>query len=157
MCRSTSHLPRIPPDAGFCHCKSHPNEIMSDNPSSRRPAPFTLRLTPEERSRLEQDAGHLSLSAYVKSCLFDGTAAPVRTRTRFPVRDQAALSAALARLGQTRIGNNLNQLARAANVGALYLTPELEGELREACSAIVELRALLVAAVGLIDGKSEGP
>lgn len=62
----------------------------------------------------------------------------------------------LPRLGQSRIANNLNQLARAANVGALDLTPELEAELHEACAAVLEVRALLVAAVGLSDGTSSG-
>lgn len=129
---------------------------MSDERSFRRPAPFSLRLTPEERLRLEQDAGRQSVSAYIKSRLFNGAAAPVRTRGLSPVRDHAALASALARLGQSRIANNLNQLARAANVGALDLTPELEAELREACAAVVEVRSLLVAAVGLSDGPSSG-
>lgn len=105
---------------------------------------------------MEQDAGRQSVSAYIKSRLFNGAAAPVRTRGLSPVRDHAALASALARLGQSRIANNLNQLARAANVGALDLTPELEAELREACAAVVEVRSLLVAAVGLSDGPSSG-
>ncbi|WP_121119700.1 plasmid mobilization relaxosome protein MobC [Croceibacterium ferulae] len=126
---------------------------MSDKRSFRRPAPFSLRLTPEERLRLERDAGHQSVSAYIKSRLFDGAAAPVRTRGLSPV-DRAALAEALAKLGQSRIANNLNQLARAANVGALDLTPELEAELQEACAAVLDMRALLVQAVGLSEGRS---
>lgn len=129
---------------------------MSDLPSIRRPAPFSLRLTPEERLRLERDAGHLPVSAYIKSRLFDGPAAPVRTRGLSPVRDHTALASALARLGQSRIANNLNQLARAANVGALDLTPELEADLQEACAAVLDVRSLLVAAVGLSDGTASG-
>lgn len=129
---------------------------MTDFPSIRRPAPFSLRLTPEERLRLERDAGHQSVSAYVRFRLFDGAAASVGTRGVYPVRDHAALASALARLGQSRIANNLNQLARAANLGALDLTPELEAELHEACAAVLEVRSLLVAAVGLSDGSSFG-
>ena len=126
---------------------------MSDERSSRRPAPFSLRLTPEERLQLKQDAGHVAVSAYIKTRLFDGAAAPVRTRDLHPVKDRAALAEALAKLGQSRIANNLNQLARAANVGALDLTPELEAELHEACAAIAEMRSLLVQAVGLSEGQ----
>jgi len=125
---------------------------MSDERSSRRPAPFSLRLTPEERLQLERDAGHQSVSAYIKSRLL--AAVPVRARGLHPVKDRAALAEALATLGQSRIANNLNQLARAANVGALDLTPELEGELHEACAAVAEMRALLVQAVGLSEGRS---
>lgn len=101
---------------------------------------------------MERDAGHQSASAYIKSRLFGDATAPVRTRDLFPVRDHAALASALAKLGQSRIANNLNQLARAANLGALDLTPELEAELKEACAAVLEVRSLLVAAVGLSDG-----
>jgi len=127
---------------------------MSDERSSRRPAPFSLRLTPEERLQLERDAGHQSVSAYIRSRLFNDDASPVRTRGQSPIKDRAALAEALAKLGQSRIANNLNQLARAANVGALDLTPELEGELHEACAAVAEMRALLVQAVGLSEGRS---
>lgn len=128
---------------------------MTEQAPSRRPAPFSLRLTPEERAKLVSDAGHLSVSAYVKARLFDGAAVPVRTRGRFPVRDHAALAAALGKLGQLRIANNLNQLARAANMGALDLTPELQAELREACAHVAAIRALLVAALGL-SGSGDG-
>lgn len=125
---------------------------MSDQPSSRRPAPLSLRLTPEERLRLERDAAGQSLAAYVKTRLFDGTAGPIRTRGKFPVKDHAALSAVLGKLGQSRIANNLNGLARAAHVGALDLTPDLEAELREACAEIFAIRSLLVEALGLEAG-----
>ena len=127
---------------------------MSDQRSFRRPAPFSLRLTPEERLQLERDAGHQSVSAYIKSSLFDGSVAPVRTRGLHPVKDRAALAEALARLGQSRVANNLNQLARAASLGALDLTPELEAELHDACAAVAEMRALLVQAMGLSEGRS---
>ena len=132
-------------------------EAMSDQPSVRRPAPFSLRLTPEERLRLARDAGSLSVSAYIKTRLFGDAAAPVRTRGRHPVRDHAALATALGKLGQSRVANNLNQLARAANVGALDLTPELEAELHGACAAVAEMRALLMQAVGLVDSGSALP
>lgn len=36
-----------------------------------RPAPFSLRLTHEERSRLEYDAGDQPIGAYIRSKLFD--------------------------------------------------------------------------------------
>jgi hypothetical protein len=130
---------------------------MSDQPPIRRPAPFSLRLTPEERLRLARDAGNLSVSAYIKTRLFGGAAAPARTRGRHPIGDHAALAAALGKLGQSRVANSLNQLARAANVGAFDLTPELEAELHDACSAVAEMRALLMQAVGLVDSGSALP
>jgi hypothetical protein len=76
------------------------------------PSPFSLRLTFEERARLEQAAAGLSLGAYIRQRLFDGNAAPRRTRGKHPVKDHEALGRVLAELGRSRIANNLNQLAR---------------------------------------------
>lgn len=126
--------------------------IMPEPRSSRRPAPLSLRLTPEERLRLEHDAAGLSLSAYIKTRLFGDAAAPVRTRGKFPVRDHQALAAVLAQLGQSRIANNLNQLARAANAGVLDVTPEIEAELRNAVAEVAFIRQLLIDALGLSGG-----
>ena len=72
---------------------------------------------------------------------------PRRTRGKFPVKDQAALAKALALLGGSRLSQNLNQLARAVNIGALPVTPETEGQLREACRAVDEMRADLLRAI----------
>ena len=113
------------------------------------PATFTLRLTPEDRLRLEQDAAGLSLGAYIRLRLFDR--APPRRRARFPVRDQQALSKALAGLGQSRIPNNLNQLAAAANAGALPVTPDIEAELKEAVHHVADIRRMILAALNLAE------
>lgn len=116
-----------------------------------RPATFTLRLTPEDRLRLERDAAGMSLGCYVRWRLFDPANPPPRHRGKFPVKDHQALSAMLGKLGQSHIANNLNQLAKAANSGSLALTPELETELREALQGIAEMRGLLIDALGLAD------
>ena len=62
------------------------------------------------------------------------------------------LTALLAKLGQSKIPNNLNQLAKAVHSGSLVLTPDIEAELREAAADIAAMRAMLVAALGLSDG-----
>ena len=41
-----------------------------------------------------------------------------------------------AELGRTNVPNNLNQLTRAVNMGALMLTPEETATLLEACANI---------------------
>lgn len=88
-------------------------------PKPRRPAPLSLRLTPEDRERLESDAVGMSLGAYIRWRLFDPDRPPPRHRGKAPVKDHQALSAVLGQLGQSRIASNLNQLAKAANAGAL--------------------------------------
>ena len=86
--------------------------------------PFCFRLTPEERLRLEHDAGNMPLGAYVRSCIFAPGHGRQRRLGKRPVKDQQALSRVLAELGQTHIANNLNQLARAANSGSLPVCQE---------------------------------
>lgn len=110
-------------------------------------------MTADERARLERDAAGMSLGAYIRWRLFDPASPPPRKRGQFPVKDHAALSSALAKLAASRIASNLNQCAKAANSGSLVLTPDIEAELREALAAVIEMRAMLVAALGLEDAR----
>lgn len=121
---------------------------MNDRPN-QPPATFTLRLTPEDRKRLERDAAGMSLGSYVRWRLFDPDSPPPRHRGKFPVKDHQALSRVLAALGQSRIASNLNQLAAAAHIGALPTTPEIEADLAEAARHVALMREALIAALGL--------
>ncbi|WP_369157019.1 plasmid mobilization relaxosome protein MobC [Candidatus Thiodiazotropha sp. LNASS1] len=114
------------------------------------PSPFSLRLTFEERAALEQEAGHLPLGVYIRSKLFGGSEAPrkVRTRPRKPIKDDRAMASLLGGLGQSRIANNLNQLAKAVNTGSLPVTPDTEKAINEACSAVQDMRRRLMRALG---------
>lgn len=121
-------------------------------PSSPRSsyAPFSLRLSPEERARLEREAAGLSLGAYIRSRLFGADAAPPpKSRSKFPVKDHKALAQAIGLLGQSRIASNLNQLARAAHTGTLPVDGSMEVDLHEAVQAVADIRALLISALGL--------
>ena len=84
---------------------------------SRRPPPFSLRLTFEERAKIEADAAGMSLGGYIRSRLLDPDWIAPRRRGKFPVKDHRALAQLLAMLGQSRLANNVNQLAKAANTG----------------------------------------
>lgn len=114
-----------------------------------RPATFTLRLTPEDRGRLERDAAGMSLRAYVRWRLFDPDHPPLRQRGKFPVKDHEAIARVLAALSQSGIANNLNELATAAHIGALPVTPVVEADLREAVRHIAIMRQALMVALGL--------
>ncbi|MGE3992572.1 plasmid mobilization relaxosome protein MobC [Pseudorhodoplanes sp.] len=65
------------------------------------------------------------------------------------MKDGEPLGRLLALLGQSRIANNLNQLAKAANQGALPVTVEVEADLRAACAEVFEMRLLLLRALGI--------
>lgn len=119
----------------------------SSPPSSY--APFSLRLSPEERARLEHEAAGLSLGAYIRSRLFQTDTPPPKSRGKFPVKGHKALAQAIALLGQSRIASNLNQLARAAHTGTLPVDGSMEVDLHEAVQAVSDIRALLISALGL--------
>ena len=115
----------------------------------KRPAPFAIRLSRDERARLEGEAKGAPLGSYIKAKVL-GTTLPVRMRrTGLAVADREALAKVLALLGQSRLASNLNQLAHAANMGSLAVTPETEAELRSALADVHALRRLLMTALGL--------
>ena len=116
------------------------------------PPPFSLRLTYEERTRLDAERGDKSLAAYIRERLFGTDAAPRKRRGNSPVQDKEALGRMAGALGQSRLSQNMNQLAKAVNTGSLPVTPETEAELKEACREISEMRAELLAALGKVPG-----
>ncbi len=116
--------------------------------SKRSAIPYSLRLSQEERERLDRDAGDLPLAVYIRSRLFDDPT-PRKRRMKRPVKDHKLLAELLTKLGSSRISNNLNQLARAANSGSLLLMPEIEEELRQALADIAWMRKTLMKSLGL--------
>jgi len=122
---------------------------MTDDRSKRRDAPFSLRLSFEERAKLESRAGALPLASYIKSVVLDEEAPAYRQRRKPAEADQKLLAEVLACLGSSRLANNLNQLAKAANTGALYCDAETKSELARACDDVRAMRLLLMEALGL--------
>ncbi len=117
----------------------------------KKQPPFSLRLTFEERARLEELAGDMPLGAYIKRKVFNGKnlgTKRTRSRTRRPIKDEQKLAHVLAMLGQSRIANNLNQLAKAPNLGTLPVLPDTEGEIRHACADVAHMRCELLRALG---------
>ena len=116
------------------------------------PPPFSLRLTYEERARLDAERGSKTLAAYMRERLFGVDAAPRKKRGNSPVQDKEALGRMAGALGQSRLSQNMNQLAKAVNSGSLPVTPETEAEIKEACREISEMRVELLAALGKVPG-----
>ncbi|MEM8575694.1 MAG: hypothetical protein AAGF48_13805 [Pseudomonadota bacterium] len=125
--------------------------------AQKAPPPFSLRLTFEERARLEAAAKGAPLGAYIRAVLFDRELPkPQRRRRRRGTTNQRELAKVLAALGASRLSANVNQLAKAVNIGALPVTPETEAELQQACAEIREMRGALMAARGLEATASSG-
>ncbi|HEU0221596.1 MAG TPA: hypothetical protein VFR34_05215 [Paracoccaceae bacterium] len=105
--------------------------------------PFSIRLTQEERDRLEAEAKGKPLSAYTRERLLGDGTAPRKLR-RKPAADQALLAKVLGMLGQSRLANNLNQIAKAAHIGVLVVSPALIEDLENACRDIRIMRDALL-------------
>lgn len=73
-------------------------------------------------------------------------------RARRPIKDQEGLARVLAALGKSHIASNLNQLAKAVNIGVLPVTQEAERDIAGACLAVENMRRDLISALGLSDG-----
>jgi hypothetical protein len=122
---------------------------MSDAPNRIKPAsPLSIRFTEDEKARLRVLAGSKPLGRFVRERALGAETEP-RARADGPVKDAEPLGRLLALLGQSRLANNLNQIARAANQGSLPVTAEVEADLQQACAAIFEMRRLLLRALGL--------
>ncbi len=116
------------------------------NPKAKREAPFSLRLSFEERAALKKLAGKMPLGACIKAILKEAIAQNKGVPSS-PAMDTEALGRVLGALGSSRLSQNVNQLAKAVNTGTLPVTPETEAELKEACRAIAEMRADLMRAL----------
>lgn len=114
------------------------------DPKPKRPAPFCIRLSESERAQLERDAGGLPLGAYIKSRIFGPAGSGWSVKA-----DRQLLARLLAAFGQSRIANNIDELARASRSGSLPLTPEVDTALHRAVAEIAEMRRALMAALGL--------
>ncbi|MCA0371435.1 MAG: MobC family plasmid mobilization relaxosome protein [Proteobacteria bacterium] len=121
------------------------------NQGISNPPPFSLRLTFEERAGLEQEAGDMSLGAYIRSRLFDASRPAPKRRSKKPVKDHAALAQVLALLGKSHIANNINQLAKAANTGSLPVNIDTERALNDAVRDVANMRRVLLSALNLED------
>lgn len=117
----------------------------------RAPPPFSLRLTAEERESLLAQAGARPLGAFIRARLLGKEVRPRRQR-RQPTVDHEKLAAVLAGLGQSRLSQNLNQLAYAANCGTLDVSPDLTRALEAACADIRDMRNMLITALELKPG-----
>lgn len=118
-------------------------------PKKKRLPPLSFRATEEERALLREWAGSRPVGAYIRETLFGDQASPRRRKVRRPSVDQEALSKALALLGQSRLSSNMNQIAKAANMGALPVSPDLHEELNAACADVRQMRQALIEALDL--------
>ncbi len=121
----------------------------SQKPKPKRPAPISLRLTEEERARLEHEAQGISLSAYVRERLFGDVAQPRRTRGKHPVKDHAALARVLSALGRSNLADDLSTLQWSVCDGSFVVGEACEDAIMNACDDVRAMRHDLMRALGI--------
>jgi uncharacterized protein (DUF1778 family) len=110
-------------------------------------APISVRVTAEEKLRLQRAAGRSSLSDYIGARVL---VAEARLRASpAPNTNERQLAHVLAALGHSELAPTLRELLKAARIGALPATPETEETIRSACDATLEMRSALMNARGL--------
>ncbi|MCU7840903.1 MAG: MobC family plasmid mobilization relaxosome protein [Candidatus Thiodiazotropha sp. (ex Troendleina suluensis)] len=127
------------------------DENKSNN-SKKYPPPFSMRFTEDERKALETAAAGRPLAAYIRWLIFkeDMPAMPKkRTRGESASTDHKQLAKLLGALGKSRIANNINQLARAANSGSLPVNEDVLKSLFEAVRSISWMRKKLIEGLGI--------
>lgn len=110
---------------------------------------ISMRVTADERVRLEKEAAGISLSQFLRERVLDGQSKPRRTRGKFPVKDHEALARVLGRLGRSSLYTNLHRLLLAVEEGRVPLERDMAAELRHACAEVRIMRDDLVTALGL--------
>ena len=122
------------------------NKIASSKveAKAKREAPFSLRLSFDEMAALKKIAAGAPLGTCIKALLKDAINQG-KTVDRAP--NGEAVGRALGELGKSRLSQNLNQLAKAVNMGALPVTPETEAEIQDACRAVKDMRDALMDAL----------
>ncbi len=120
----------------------------ADPKKHKRPAPFSIRLSAEERASLERKAGSRPLGRYIRAKLLGDDETP-RKAARTPTIDYALLGQVLGMLGKSEQVSCLFLLLAAAEAERVRLGEAERQALDEACTDVREMRALLIRALGL--------
>lgn len=143
MTNSTKVINRLRPSEPFNAASFQDSGVEP----SKRPPPFSIRFTHKERQILVREAKGKPWAAHIREKLFGE--ASMRQRGRRDDANHAALGKLLGELGKSRLASNMNQIAKAANQGALPVTADLQDELREACADIRIMRDALISSLGI--------
>ena len=130
-------------------------ETTTKKPAPKKKAvpPLSIRLSADERERLLNAAGSMTIAAYVRLKVFGDDVPPHRKayvrKASSPSSELTMIGHMLGGLGQSDMARNLGDIAAAAKIGALPVSPELETELHNACDAVQKMKTLLIAALGV--------
>ncbi len=116
-------------------------------------SPYSIRLSAEERDYIRTKAKQMEVTdpAFIRLKVFDDNfrAQSSVYQKKGGKQDSKEIGKVLAMLGQSRISNNLNQIAKAINTGTLIMTPEIQSQLTEACLSVQLIRTTLIKGLGI--------
>ena len=120
--------------------------MASGSEKRQRDKVLRIRCLQEEFKAIvaKADKAGFSTGAFARACLLDD---PGPRAQRRPPADHVVLRQILGHVG--RIGNNINQIARALNTGGVVS----DAELHEALTAYLDIRDAIFKALG----KNPGP
>ena len=121
---------------------------MKEKPK-KRPSPFSIRFTEEERARLEYDAEGMAIGEYIKWRIFHDSNPKRKVRNRRPIKDHVELTKALGLLGSSNIPKHLGTIAKHLDNSTHIITPDIEKSLIEALEDIHSIRNAIFIALGL--------
>ena len=110
--------------------------------------PFSIRLTPAERARLQDDAAGEPLGAYVKKTLFAPTTKAAARRAMID-HHRVLIAQVLAMVGSSGIGDALTSMAVAIKMGTIANEEEILEALNGAQEELSEIRSELLKALDI--------
>ncbi len=127
-------------------CLSETFNAQAAKPERRKSVKFTLpvsiRVTAEEKAKLQQMAGTLAVSAYIRRRLFGDMAAvrpkQYQEKPRQPKIDHVEIARLLGMFGQSELARSMLALSLAVQAGELEASPEVEHQIGRACDDIHE-------------------
>lgn len=133
------HLPPASPQSEEANSRDARRGGHSGSEKRQRGVPFSIRLLPEERAAIEQNASTvgLSLGSYARACMLISPGPRARRKPHVNALELAKATAAL-----NKSGNVLNQIAHVLNAGgAITLAHECFAAIAENRAAAAAIRA----------------
>ena len=124
-------------------------KLVEPDEKKERSVYVSLRVSSEEKARLQREAAGLSISAYVRERLFGEAARPRKTRGKFPVKDHEALARVLRALGCSNLAQDFDALSWAVRDGSVQLDDDSKRAFVRACADVSAMHRELIAALGL--------
>lgn len=117
---------------------------------SKKAVPISVRLTNDEFDALRYSAGERSLSAYIRSRIFESSGGPNDAGQRISSQErQRLLSKLLVRLGSMDFDVRLSKLIECVETGAFENEQEILQVIKELSADLSKIRQDLLKGLGL--------